>query len=445
MKRTHAANKRWRWLIGCSVALLFALLPLTAATAADVRNDETVIIGADEVVNDDLYAFGSTVMIDGTIKGDLITGASQVTVNGIVEGDIMAAAQTVVINGTVGESIRTAGAVIRIGPQAHIGKDLVAAGSSIETQTGSSVAGDAMLGAVQALLAGQIGKDVKGGFERLELRGSVAGDVNVTVGRADSTTLPRQFFDNGTVATPSVPPGLTVDNTAHIGGKLLYQAPQEATIDHAAQVGGVAPTIQPVAQPTPVNPFVAMMRHLGALLLIGLLLMWVIPRAIERLASRVEARPLPILGWGALSGIALAIVILIVVPAAATMLAVLFGMLTLGRLVLLVIGVGVLIDALLATGFMVAASYLAQTVVGYEAGRWLLQRFQPAWNENIFAPLVLGIVLYVLLAAIPVLGSLVALLVALLGLGAAFTWLIERFGRAPAASAPMRPLQPAGT
>jgi len=443
MKRVSVST-RWRWLCIIVLTTLFALLPLTSATAADVRTDDAVVVGPNEVVADDLYAFATTVTINGTVKGDLVTAAREVTVNGTVEGDIMAAARTVVINGSVGETVRTAGAVVFIGPQAQIGKDLVAAGGSIETQAGSSVAGDALLGAAQALLAGHIGRDVQGGLDRLELRGSVGGNIDVTLGNGNGAGMPTQFFADSTVAVPSVSPGLTIADSARIGGTLSYHAPQQAAIANPAHVGEVTPTIQPAATPTPVNPFAAAGRHLVALLLVGMLLLWLLPRTIERLAVPVAEQPLPTLGWGAVTLAVIVTLMLVLIPFGVTVLALLFGMLTLGRLVLLVISLGLVIDALFATSFLIFISYVAQTVVGYRVGRWLLQRFQPAWADVTFAPLAVGILLYVVVAAIPVLGSFVALAVALLGLGAAWTWLRERFGRTPTVSAPLRPLQPVG-
>src|SRR5687768_4284776 len=84
------------------LALLLALVGLFAAAparAADTRGGDQVVIGRDEVIDDDLYVAANTVTIDGTVKGDLVAFASQITINGTVMGDVLAAGQGVIING----------------------------------------------------------------------------------------------------------------------------------------------------------------------------------------------------------------------------------------------------------------------------------------------------------------------------------------------------------
>jgi hypothetical protein len=85
---------------------------------------------------------------------------------------------------------------------------------------------------------------------------------------------------------------------------------------------------------------------------------------------------------------------------------------------------------------------VAEIIIGYMAGRRLLQRTQPAWVEKPMAPLALGVILYVILSAIPVLGTLVGLLVAVLGLGALWQWGRATFVRARARPTAIRQLQP---
>ena len=145
----------------------------TPAHAFDSRNGETIIIGKDEVIEDDLYINAATVVLDGTVKGDLIAFGATITINGVVEGDLMAAGQTVIITGEVKDDARIAGAAIQIGSSAVIGDDLLAAGASLEMQKGSQVGGDLVVGSGQVLIAGDVAEDVLAGTAAFELRGSV--------------------------------------------------------------------------------------------------------------------------------------------------------------------------------------------------------------------------------------------------------------------------------
>ena len=120
-----------------------------------------------------------------------------------------------------------------------------------------------------------------------------------------------------------------------------------------------------------------------------------------------------------------------------------FGYLTLGGLARLAISVGLLSDAALVIGSIAFAGYIAVIVVAFMARHWILQRTQPAWAERPLIPLALGLIVYVLLTAIPWLGTLIGLLVTLLALGALWEWGRAVFHRMRPTSTPLVGLQPA--
>jgi cytoskeletal protein CcmA (bactofilin family) len=430
------------------LAVLLALVGLFAAAparAADTRGGDQVLIGSEEVIADDLYVAANTVTIDGTVKGDVVAIAGQVTINGTVEGDLLATGQGVVINGVVGDDVRAAGQAIMLGPRARVAGDLVIGGMSLENQSGSVVEGDLLIGAYQALLAGRIGQNVRGGMNRLELRGAVDGDVDVGVSGNDTVSGLR-FQPAAQTPIPAVPPNLTIADSARIGGKLLYQSSAEAAISPAAQVaGGIAfnrLTAAQSAASAPSIPGLYYLRRFAGLLLVGLLLLWLLPAWTRRMADSVEARPLPSLAWGVVAFVAfVAAVIAILIFTIA--LAIAFGYLTLGGLSALVIGLGLLANAALVLGYITFVGYVAAVVVALMAGRWLVQKAQPAWAELPLVPLAVGLVLYVALIAIPWLGPLVGLLVTLLALGALWEWGRATIQRGRPSATPVVGLQPA--
>ena len=174
----------WKWagLIGLICLVLFTLAPM--ALAFEGRGGDTVVIGADEVIEDDLYVGAGTFILDGTLKGDLIAGGSIIEINGTIEGDLIAAGQTVVVRGTVTDDVRIAGQALTLGDDAQVGDDVVAVGFSIEGKKGSSVGGDFIYAGYQALLAGDVAEDVGVAVGGLQLSGSVGGDVKAEVGEA---------------------------------------------------------------------------------------------------------------------------------------------------------------------------------------------------------------------------------------------------------------------
>src|SRR5215204_898097 len=98
-----------RLLVVAGLALLVGLITASTAQAVETRSGDTVVIGPDEVVDDDLYVTANNVVIDGTIRGDLVAFGQSITVDGTVEGDLIAAGRSVEIRGMVEDDARIAG------------------------------------------------------------------------------------------------------------------------------------------------------------------------------------------------------------------------------------------------------------------------------------------------------------------------------------------------
>jgi hypothetical protein len=118
------------------------------------------------------------------------------------------------------------------------------------------------------------------------------------------------------------------------------------------------------------------------------------------------------------------------------LLAVIFGLLTLGSLVALIIVVGLLGEVAVVFAFWISTNYLAQIVVSYLAGVLLAEGVRPGRGSERVLPLVVGLVVYAILRAIPVLGLVIGLLVVLVGLGALSNWIWMKLRRRPAQPPP---------
>ena len=439
-----------------SLFSLLALLTLTFATPAhafDGREGDKVVIGADEVIEDDLYVGANEFTLNGTVKGDVIVGGSTITINGTVEGDLWAVGQVVIVNGTVLDDARIAGAGLQLGDEAAIGGDLLAAGASLETKEGSTVGGDLLVGAAQALLAGDVGQDVLAGAGALELRGNVGGDVKAYVDQTEETTSgpsPNVYMQQNIPLTlPSVAPGLTVAETAKIGGSLEYSSTYDLTFP-GGSVGGkvtrVEPEIsegKPYVPPTPLEKTgkwaLDLLRTLVTLVLIGLLLGWLAPAFLNATSGKIETQTWPSLGWGAIAWAAFffALLLIIIVMIAG---GIIFGALTLGGLSGVVIWVGILALFALIVGFVLATAYVTKIIVGTVIGKAIFKKTNPALAEHKFWPMILGVVILALvvglfrfpLVPLGFFGWLLNFAVVLFGLGALWLWGRERFRKQPA-------------
>jgi cytoskeletal protein CcmA (bactofilin family) len=429
-----------RLLVLAGLALLVGLITASTAWAVETRSGDSVVIGPDEVIDDDLYVTANNVVIDGTIRGDLVAFGQSITVDGTVEDDLIAAGRSVEIGGMVEDDARIAGQTLLLGEGARVDDDLIAAGFSLQNEADSAVGGTLLYAGYQALLQGTVDEDVSVAANGLELGGEVGANVDAEVDGEDGGPPPFLFAQQATA--PAVDPGLTLTDSAVVGGNLTYESSTEARIDPGAQIeGDVIGEERPAAEAeedayTFADAVFDNLRSLVALLLVGLILIWIAPNWVRRRAGTVLDRPLASLGWGVL-GLVAFLALGVAILLATLVLAVILGLLTLGGLVALIVGLGLVAEVVLVLIFWISTNYLAQIVVSFLAGLLLVEAVRPGWGSGRVLPLVVGLILYVILRAIPVLGLIVGLAVVLLGLGALFHWVWTKLRRSPAASPPV--------
>src|SRR5204863_7291681 len=131
----------------------------------------------------------------------------------------------------------------------RVGRDSVFLGHSLENQAGSAVGRDVVIGGYQALLGGSVERNVQGGMEGLELRGSVGGNVDISVGNGNGTA-PIMTAPPPAVGIPGIRPGITVAETGRVGGRLTYTSTREFPIAERQVLGGVTWNARPV-EPIP--------------------------------------------------------------------------------------------------------------------------------------------------------------------------------------------------
>jgi len=392
-----------------SLMLLF-LVSLPSVLAAETQDGDVVHIKSNEVVDDDHFAAGREVIIDGVVKGDLIATGQSVTVNGTVEGDLLAGAQAVTINGEVIDDARMGAMVILI--NGTVGDDLNVGVFSLESGPESSIGGDLLAGAFQALIAGNVTGDIIGGFRGLQLLGQVGGNIDVDVDRATGGPSPVEFMQNipNVPPLPTVPGGLTLDDDASVGGDLVYRSPVSAQIDGAAVAGEVEFNQRADQDERQDSTFVGwawdQIQRLLRLLLFGLLAVWLAPAFMDSAGQKLQERLWGSLGWGITSPVIFLIVLLIVAFAR------------------FLVGFPTVVFGSLIFGYLLLLFYLGAVVVGLFLGRWLLQRFSPDRAEKIYLSMLVGLGIVWLITIIPILGTIIGVFIALFGIGS--LWLVAR-------------------
>ena len=350
-----------------------ALPALAARTQSDL-----VLVREGDVISEDLYAAGNSILIDGEIQGDLVASAADtITINGVIDGSVTAIASRVVISGDVTGSVRVATPELLV--SGRVGGDVLTAAWRASVEPTAEIQRDALVWAWNADLRGTVGRNVEGQQANLELGGAVEGIVEVTVAR------------------------LTVLPSTRVAGDLVYTSDREASIDESAVIDGSVIDKRQL----PVNVRIRAIRLLVAVLTViamtalGLTIVWVAPDRANRAAIAVRERPLAAAGWGL--GVA-------AVPLAAILLSWMIVSISPRQT-----GVPLLAVLLPLIGGLVSVIGLAALASPVPVGTAL--GAVAARGRSIYATFLIGFVLLIVAASLPWVGGLVVAAVVVVGLG----------------------------
>jgi cytoskeletal protein CcmA (bactofilin family) len=374
--RTEEPRSRRLGLAAFGIILLVATLALPVLTAGmTVRSDDDITIAAGETIDDDLLVATDQFVLDGAATMDVVVAARDVDINGNVGGSLNAAAGTVTIRGDVAGSVRVFSGSVNV--SGTIGGDLVVFGGTATVEPSGVVGGSVTMQGGTLTLRGTVSGNVSGSMEQISIDGPIAGDVDVRAGDVN------------------IGPEGTVD------GDVSYVSRTEADIATEAKVGGTVDrkTIAPWGSGDTLRDrfFSPLVRTLW-MLVAGAIIVGLAPRLASTLDENMR-RPLAALIMGAIALIAIPIVALV--------------------LAITIVGIPA---SMILFGLYLAGLYLSQYVVGQRLGTLILP---DRWNDGSRGYLLLSMTIGVLLLSLlrylhlPYVGSVLNLLVAIVGLGAA--------------------------
>ena len=163
-----------------------------------------------------------------------------------------------------------------------------------------------------------------------------------------------------------------------------------------------------------------LLRNLAALLILGLLVLWLLPAQLSFAGEQVRIKPwrsllngllVFVIGWFA------ALLALLLILA----LAVFLYWVSLPTLGFFVGALGLTSLGLVLSLFWLSIAYFSKIIIAFLCGSLLFKRFLPKYAHYRILPFLTGVILYALLASIPYLGWMIAVIVTFLGLGAIWT------------------------
>ncbi len=352
--------------------LLASVLLNSGAVGAETRLSGSVVVS--QVLDDDLYAMGGEVRIDGSVTGAVTVAAGNARIAGDVEGDVMIAGGRIDLSGGVGDDLRAAGGNVRVA--GFVTDAATVAGGSVVIAPGSAIGGRTWIAAGDVEMAGQIGDDLRVAAGKAVISGQVAGDIDVTA---------RE---------------IRVESGAVIGGDLVWRSGQSPFIAEDARILGEVRAassrdVQAFAGDS-ANRFAGDWAFGITVVLAALILFWIAPSLVARSVAVFSAAPVRtlLLGAGAI----------VLMP----ILAFVLFLTVLGWLLGLVVFAGYLFGVALSglVGLLIIVQLLRNRFSGAATGFRSLA--------------VLVIVVMALIAAeqVPGLGGLLTLLLVLGGFGA---------------------------
>lgn len=361
--------------VGLVAVLALTAVPAMAAPIFLAPKDGSVAINSP--LNDDLYAAGASINIEKPIQGDLIACGGTVEINASVSGDVLVAGDTVIIRGNVGDDVRVTGGHVNI--YGTVGDDLLVAGGTVTIGSTAVIRGDLVAGASNLVLDGKVLGNLRVGAGTAAIKGSIADSADIHVSK------------------------LTFGDNARIGGTLRYWAAAEGAdfAQHASRVEYHKVLVKHWAKLGVIGAFtgialtVMFWKWIG-LLLLGAILILLLPKYMPKVAEGIKKNYWASLWCGLLT-------------------AVLTPLLAFGLMVTIV---G------LPLGLLLLLVYVLMLIMGIIAGSYHLGRALVRSDKTIWAQLgslLVGTIIFGLLAFLPIIGWLAGLWIILVGLGGMLT------------------------
>lgn len=346
-----------------SLAAIGLIVAIAGLALAQQSNQ---ILRIEQPVSHDIYAAKREISVRSTIDGDLVAAGQRIFVDGDITGDIIVAAQEIEIRGAVSDDVRASGQNVRI--TAPVAGHVVAAGQYVAIH--QAVGDWAWLTANTVKVHGKVGGDLRIRATTIEIDSEVDGNIEAIGG------------------------ALNLGPNAVVRGEVRWRSENDADIDPGAQIDGdfVKESIPDDADERDSRSGIVF--TIGLIIAVAVLFL-LFAGPLRRSADRMVLHP------GV--SVALGFAVLVSTPILA--------------LILLISRFGAWL------GLAVLGVYFATLLIGVLIGLFAvsdvtLRKFRPqpaTWQA--LAAIFVTVVAVGLLSKVPYLGTIVVLLIWLLGIG----------------------------
>ena len=361
--------------------LLVMLAFLTSLSCQDnsstggYRQQKKIVLPAGQTHEGWYFAAGDQVVIQGTVNGDAYVAGGMVDVDGTVDGDLYVAGGQINVGGTVTHNIFAGGGSIRL--EGKVGRTVTACGGTITISRAAAIDGNLLEAGGNIQIAGTVARNAKIASGDLGVTGTINGDVDYAGERV------------------SISPGATVGGNLSVYAKEKHSIDiSEGTVRGRTEIhideGKGEPTILGMTS----SGFWFRIGWFFSLLLIGLVLVFALPKQIVAVGAAILHSPGKSALWGLLGFVAIPLAIVLT---AVTL-----------------IGIPLAIFIMVIYGWLL---YFSQLSIGVALGDRLM-KLEAKAGWKLFLPVAVGLLIVQLLMLVPYVKILVIVACILFGLGA---------------------------
>ncbi len=371
MKKLYAA-------VGLAVLVsVLAFAPMVSRAAeflAPGEQDNGNLTLPSSQTHRNLYVAGGNVTIDSVTTGDLYAAGGTVIVSGNIEQDANLGGGTVILNGNTGGDVRVFGGNITI--NRPVGGDVLVFGGTVTLGEQASIAGDLIVCGGSANVNGPVSGSVWASAGSVTLNSAITGPVKVKSGKQ-----------------------LVFGPNARVAGTVNYTGPSEALVQDGAQVSSI--DFHMTEKRGTGHKFtglftLAFLLKMLAWIAAGLVLLQIFKRPARAVTESLRQSPWLNLGIGVLGAV--------VVPVLALILA------------LVILGYYLAFLLFIAYIFFLGVSCITAAVfTGALIVKWLTKKPDLALD---WQAVVIGVVLFGIVALVPVIGWIIVTLLSLMAFGA---------------------------
>lgn len=381
-------QKRRQLLTSIAAIVLIAALFIFPASVQARKLIYAQSIETGQVVNNDVFLSGQQPALDGIVNGDVFIVGSEVAITGEVNGSVFILSETFRLSGKISGNLFVAAVDMSQTSESQIDRNLYALTLSLITEPESN-----------------IGRDMKTVAMSARLQGEITGNTIAIIGPWEIFKIFRDFFNQNIIGFNLNQSTVTQLNSGN--AQVRSGMPYLASI-----------RMQPSEEPSILDEYVLpTLKSLLYFVVVGGLVLLVFPTQFKGWAEKIQKEPLASVGHGILvliNGYLIPIIGLSLIIG--LLLGLIFASLPSIGWIIFWLGMGILIT--LFTVFQIAVTYISKAIVAYLLGYLILSKLVPGIVKYSILPLLLGLVIYVLLASIPYLGFVIGLATTLFGLGA---------------------------